>query len=88
MAVGISTGQPIYDKKKAQERKIKFEQEVWYGNFEGNKMKPTPEQIEQKKKREVIAAEKELKRVEKRRRGSNTIRQRKARERVNKNEDK
>lgn len=80
MAEGISTGQPTYDKKKAQERKMKFEREAWYGVFEGDKMKPTPEQIEQKKKREVEAAEKEAIRMEKRRKGSKTIRQRKARE--------
>ena len=80
MAEGISTGQPNYDKKKAQERKMKFEREAWYGVFEGDKMKPTPEQIEQKKKREVEAAKKEAIRMEKRRKGSKTIRQRKARE--------
>ena len=84
MAEGISTGQPNYDKKKAQERKMKFEREAWYGVFEGDKLKPTLEQIEQKKKREVIATEKEAKRMEKRRRGSNTNRQRKARELVDK----
>ena len=69
VAEGISTGQPNYDKKKAQERKMKFEREAWYGVFEGDKIKPTLEQIELKKKREVEAAEKEARKYEKSHRG-------------------
>ena len=69
MAEGISTGQPNYDKKKAQERKMKFEREAWYGVFEGDKLKPTPEQIEQKKKREEKEAELAARKYEKSHRG-------------------
>ena len=69
MAEGISTGQPTYDKKKAQERKMKFEREAWYGNFEGDKMKPTPEQIELKKKREEKEAKLAARKYEKSHRG-------------------
>ena len=69
MAEGISTGQPNYDKKKAQERKMKFEREAWYGVFEGDKIKPTPEQIELKKKRQECQARLDAKKFERRHRG-------------------
>ena len=51
MTEGLSTGQPKFDKKKIEEKRMKFEREVWYGNFGNDEMKPTPEQIELKKKR-------------------------------------
>ena len=57
MTEGLSTGQPKFDKKKIEEKRMKFEREVWYGNFGEGDIKPTPEQIELKKKRE----EKEVK---------------------------
>ena len=69
MTEGESTGQPKYDKKKAQERKMKFEREAWYGNFEGDETKPTPEQIELRKKREEKEAKLAARKHEKRHRG-------------------
>ena len=57
MTEGKSTGPPTFDKKKIEAKRMKFEREAWYGNFDGGELKPTPEQIEQKKKRE----EKEVK---------------------------
>jgi hypothetical protein len=57
MTEGKSTGPPTFDKKKIEKKRMKFEREVWYGNFSNDEMKPTTEQIELRKKRE----EKELK---------------------------
>ena len=69
MADGVSTGQPKYDKKKAQKRMVKFEREAWYGNFSNDEMKPTPEQIELRKKREEKEAKLAARKNEKRHRG-------------------
>ena len=52
MVSGKSTGTPNYDKKRAQKKFVKFEREVFYGNFSGGDSKPTPEQIERRKIRE------------------------------------
>lgn len=75
---GKSTGVIRYDKKHAQKKFVKFEREMFYGDFSGDNKKPTAEQIALKKKREEREALKESKRLEKRRRGSNTIKNRKA----------
>ena len=52
MVSGKSTGTPVYDKKRAQKKFVKFEREAFYGKFSGNDSKPTPEQIERRKIRE------------------------------------
>ena len=52
MVSGKSTGTPNYDKKRAQKKFVKFEREVFYGNFSGGDSKPTIEQIERRKIRE------------------------------------
>ena len=49
---GKSTGIAKYDKKRVQKKFVKFEREVFYGNFSGGDSKPTPEQIERRKIRE------------------------------------
>ena len=69
--VGHSTGNPKYDKHAHQKRKMKFIQQSWHGDFSGN-TKPTAEQIELKKKRDLVAAVEEKKLHEKRMRGWHT----------------
>ena len=69
MTEGLSTGQPKFDKKKIEEKRMKFEREVWYGNFGNDEMKPTPEQIELRKKREEKEAKLAARKHEKRHRG-------------------
>lgn len=74
---GKSTGEiRDYDKKKFQARRIKYENEVWYGRFEADNNKdknsnviPTPEQITRKKKREEQEAKLAARTYEKRHRG-------------------
>ena len=75
---GGSTGVPQYNKRKFQQRRVKFEREMIYGDFSNKTQEPTEEQIALKKKREAKEAEIESIRIEKRRRGSNTIKKRKA----------
>mgnify|MGYP001271027695 FL=1 len=52
MVSGKSTGIAKYDKKRVQKKFVKFEREVFYGNFSGGDSKPTIEQIERRKIRE------------------------------------
>ena len=73
---GDSTGQAQRDKVKYQKRKMKHHL-MNRGIFESNDMKPTPQQIAQKIKRDANAKLVEEKRLEKRRRGSNTLKRRK-----------
>ena len=73
---GNSTGQGTKDHVKHQKRKMKHHL-MNRGIFDGDNMVPTPEQIALKKKRNAQAKLKEDVRVEKRRRGSNTLKQRK-----------
>ena len=73
---GDSTGQGSRDNVKYQKRKMKHHL-MNRGIFDGDNMKPTPQQIALKKKRNAQAKLKEDVRVEKRRRGSNTLKRRK-----------
>ena len=73
---GDSTGQAQRDNVKYQKRKMKHHL-MNRGIFDGDNMKPTPQQIAQKIKRDAKAKLVEEKRVEKRRRGSNTLKRRK-----------
>jgi hypothetical protein len=70
-----STGQAEWDKLQYQKRKMKGFMEN-RGIFESS-LKPTTAQIELKKKRDAKAKVQEAKRVEKRQRGSKTLRKRK-----------
>ena len=72
---GDSTGQAQRDTVKYQKRKMKHHL-MNRGIFEGD-MKPTPQQIALKIKRDAKAKLVEEKRLEKRRRGSNTLKRRK-----------
>lgn len=78
---GDSTGQAQRDTVKYQKRKMKHHL-MNRGIFEGDNMVPTPEQIAQKIKRDAKAKLVEEKRVEKRRRGSNTLKRRKMQSKI------
>ena len=71
-----STGQAEWDKLQYQKRKMKGFMEN-RGIFESS-LKPTTAQIELKKKRDAKAKKVEAKRVEKRQRGSKTLKKRKS----------
>ena len=71
-----STGQAEWDKLQYQKRKMKGFMEN-RGIFESG-LKPTTAQIELKKKRDAKAKKVEAKRVEKRQRGSKTLKKRKS----------
>ena len=53
---GISTGNNQFNKVKFQKKLLKVEREIFYGDFGGGDIKPTPEQIARKKEREVRQA--------------------------------
>ena len=84
---GKSTGVAQYDKRKFQQRRVKFEREVSHGVFnaglvnhytdEGNII-PTQEQIARKMKREAKEAKEASIRLAKRRKGSETLKRRRA----------
>ena len=68
---GTSTGQRQYDKRKAQKREMDRQNRAIHGNFSAD-LKPTPEQIEKKRKRDELNAKIKArldKKAEKRRRG-------------------
>ena len=68
---GISTGQPEYDKRKAQKRWLDRERHNIHNDFSAD-LKPTPEQIEKKRKRDELDAKIKArldKKAEKRRKG-------------------
>ena len=68
---GISTGQPEYDKRKAQKRWLDRERHNIHNDFSAD-LKPTPEQIEKKRKRDELNAKEKArldKKAEKRRMG-------------------
>ncbi|MAF44239.1 MAG: hypothetical protein CMI54_08795 [Parcubacteria group bacterium] len=66
---GTSTGQPQYDKKKAQKREIDRQNQSIHGNFGGGDLKPTPEQLEKRQQREEREKQLEARKYEKRHRG-------------------
>ena len=66
---GISTGNHKFDKVKFQKKIIKFEHEFFYGDFTVDNLKPTPEQIEFKKKRNEKQAKLNAKKYERSHRG-------------------
>lgn len=68
---GTSTGQPEYDKRKSQKREMDRQNRAIHGNFSAD-LKPTPEQIEKKRKRDELNAKIKAgldKKAEKRRKG-------------------
>ena len=65
---GTSTGQPIADRRRMQERKMKFERNVFYGNFSGD-TKPTEEQRKLHMEKLKKAKSEKDRKKEKRRRG-------------------
>ena len=52
---GTSTGQPEYDKRKSQKREMDRQNQSIHGNYSSD-LKPTPEQIEKKRKRDELKA--------------------------------
>ena len=68
---GTSTGQPEYNKRKAQKREMDKQNQSIHGNYSSD-LKPTPEQIEKKRKRDELDAKRKArldKKAEKRRKG-------------------
>ena len=72
---GESTGKQQYNKYEHQKRKMKFIRQSFHGDF-SEELKPTAEQIEQKKKRELAAEAEAKKTYEKRMRGWHTRKER------------
>jgi len=66
---GGSTGVPQYNKRKFQQRRVKFEREMIYGDFSNKTQEPTEEQITLKKKREEKEAKLAARKYEKSHRG-------------------